>query len=176
MSDEEKNNDEETNKEETDDEASEEAEEEEDEENEEDEEEDDDEPESETEEATDVEVPEQFEDLISDIENMSVLELNDLVKVLEKKFGVSAAAMAAAGGGGGEQEEEKDEYTVELTGFGDSKIGVIKVVKSVLGLGLKEAKDLVEDAPVELKKGVPTEDAEEWKEKIEEAGGEVELK
>lgn len=124
----------------------------------------------------DVEVPEEFEEIIETIENMSVLELNQLVKVLEKKFGVSAQAVAVAGAGDAGGEEEKDEYTVELTSFGDSKIGVIKAVKSALGLGLKEAKELVEDAPTVLKEAVPTEDAEAMKEAIEEAGGEVELK
>ena len=125
-----------------------------------------------------VEVPEQFKALVEQIEQMTVLELNELVKVLEKKFGVSAAAVAVAapGAGGDGGAEEKDEFTVELTGAGDSKIGVIKVVKEVLGLGLKEAKDLVESAPTALKEGVKKEDAEEWKSKIEEAGGSVTLK
>jgi len=130
-----------------------------------------------TEEAEEVEVPEQFKKLIEDIEKMTVLELHELVKVLEKKFGVFAAAVAVAGGGAGaEAAEEKDEFTVELTSIGESKIGVIKAVKEVLGLGLKEAKDLVESAPAILKEGVKKADAEEWKTKIEEAGGKVELK
>lgn len=124
----------------------------------------------------DVEVPEKFEDIVEEIEGMPVIELNELVKLLEKKWGVSAQAVAAAGGGGGEEEEEKDAYDIELTDFGDSKIGVIKAVKAALGLGLKEAKGMVEDAPVVLKEGVPTEEAEEMKEAIEEAGGTVELK
>lgn len=124
----------------------------------------------------DVEVPEKFEDIVEKIEEMPVIELNELVKLLEKKWGVSAQAVAAAGGGGEEEEEEKDAYDVELTDFGDSKIGVIKAVKAALGLGLKEAKGMVEDAPVVLKEGMPTEDAEEFKENIEEEGGEVELK
>ncbi|MEX2514620.1 MAG: 50S ribosomal protein L7/L12 [Candidatus Paceibacterota bacterium] len=114
--------------------------------------------------------------MVEEIEGMPVIELNELVKLLEKKWGVSAQAVAAAGGGGGEEEEEKDAYDVELTDFGDSKIGVIKAVKSALGLGLKEAKGLVEDAPVVLKEKVATEDAEAMKEAIEEAGGSVELK
>jgi large subunit ribosomal protein L7/L12 len=124
----------------------------------------------------DVEVPEKFEDIVEEIEGMPVIELNELVKLLEKKWGVSAQAVAAAGGGGAEEEEEKNAYDVELSDFGDSKIGVIKAVKAALGLGLKEAKGLVEDAPVVLKEGVATEDAETMKEAIEEAGGEVELK
>jgi large subunit ribosomal protein L7/L12 len=127
-------------------------------------------------EGEDVEVPEKFADIVEQVEGMPVIELNELVKLLEKKWGVSAQAVAAAGGGGGEEEEEKDAYDVELTDFGDSKIGVIKAVKSALGLGLKEAKALVEDAPVVLKEKVATEDAEEMKEAIEEAGGSVELK
>lgn len=128
------------------------------------------------EEGEDVEVPEKFADIVEEIEGMPVIELNELVKLLEKKWGVSAHAAPASGGGGGEEEEEKDAYDVELTDFGDSKIGVIKAVKSALGLGLKEAKGLVEDAPVVLKEGVATEDAEAMKEAIEEAGGTVELK
>jgi large subunit ribosomal protein L7/L12 len=128
------------------------------------------------EEEEEVEVPKEFKKIIEDIEKMTVLELHSLVKVLEKKFGVSAAAVAVAGGGGGEAVEEKDEFTVELASIGESKIGVIKVVKEVLGLGLKEAKDLVESAPVVLKEGVKKEEAEEWKTKIEGAGGVANLK
>ena len=130
-------------------------------------------------EGAEVEVPEQFKKLVEDIEKMTVLELNELVKVLEKKFGVSAAAVAVAGAGaaGGDAGgEEKTDFTVELTAAGDSKIGVIKAVKEALGLGLKEAKDLVESAPAVLKEGVKQEDADELKAKIEEAGGTVELK
>lgn len=124
-----------------------------------------------------VEVPEEFKKLVEEIEQMSVLQLNQLVKVLEKKFGVSAAAVAvAAPGAGGGGAEEKDEFTVELVSVGDAKIQVIKAVKEILGLGLKEAKDLVESAPAVLKEGVKKEDAEAWKSKIEEAGGKVELK
>lgn len=116
-------------------------------------------------------------DIIEKVEQMNVLELNTLVKALEAKFGVSAAAVAVAGGGGGgAEEEEKSEFTVELTGAGDQKIAVIKAVKEVLGLGLKEAKDLVEGAPGVLKEKVAKEEAEEMKTKIEEAGGSVELK
>ena len=124
-----------------------------------------------------VEVPAKFAKLVEEVESMSVLELNELVKVLEKKFGVSAAAVAVAGpAGGGEAAEEKSEFNVELTAVGDQKIQVIKAVKEVLGLGLKEAKDLVEAAPTMLKEGMGKEDAEALKEKVEAAGGKVELK
>ena len=129
------------------------------------------------EEAPEVEVPAKFKKLVEEVENMSVLELHELVKVLENKFGVSAAAMAVAGpAAGGEEAEEKSDFNVELTGIGESKIGVMKAVKEILGLGLKEAKDLVECVPTVLKEGVPKADAEEMKKKIEEAGGSVELK
>lgn len=124
-----------------------------------------------------VEVPAQFKKLIEEIEKMTVLELHTLVKTLEKKFGVSAAAVAVAGpAAGGAAAEEKNEFTVVLASAGESKIAVIKVVKELLGLGLKEAKDLVDAAPSELKTGVKKEDAAEWKKKIEEAGAKVELK
>ncbi len=124
-----------------------------------------------------VEIPKEFEEIVSKIEAMSVLELHSLVKVLEKKFGVSAAAVAvAAPGAGGDAGEEKDSFTVELASFGDSKIGVIKAVKAALGLGLKEAKDLVEGAPVALKEGASKDDAEAIKSAVEEAGGTVNLK
>ena len=125
----------------------------------------------------DVEVPAKFKDLVETVENMSVLELNELVKLLEKKFGVSAAAVAVAGGAGAEGgAEEKDEFTVELASDGGAKIPVMKAVKELLGLGLKEAKELVESTPAALKEGVKKEEAEEMKAKIEEAGGKVELK
>lgn len=125
----------------------------------------------------DVEVPAKFKDLVETVENMSVLELNELVKLLEKKFGVSAAAVAVAGGAGAEGgAEEKDEFTVELSSDGGAKIPVMKAVKEILGLGLKEAKELVEGVPAVLKEGVKKEEAEEMKAKIEEAGGKVELK
>ena len=116
--------------------------------------------------------------IIDQVEKMTVLELHALVKILEKKFGVSAQAVAVAApaaegdGGGGEQSD----FTVELTSMGDQKIAVIKVVKDILALGLKEAKDLVESAPAVLKEGVKKEDAEEMQKKIEEAGGKVTLK
>ncbi|MEK9182319.1 MAG: 50S ribosomal protein L7/L12 [Patescibacteria group bacterium] len=109
---------------------------------------------------------------------MSVLDLNELVKLLEKKFGVSAAAVAVAApaGGAGAVAEEKSSFNVELKEAGAQKIAVIKVVKELLGLGLKEAKDLVDAAPSKLKDGMKKEDAEALKKKIEEAGGKVELK
>lgn len=119
-----------------------------------------------------------FADLIEKIEKMSVLELNDLVKTLEEKFGVSASAMMMAPGAaaGGAPAEEKDSFAVHLKSGGDKKIQVIKVVKEALGLGLKEAKDLVDGAPALLKEGVKKEDAENIKKLVEEAGGQVELK
>jgi large subunit ribosomal protein L7/L12 len=129
-------------------------------------------------EAEEVAVPDEYKDLIEKIENMTVLELHGLVKVLEKKFGVSAAAVAVAGTAGGDagDAEEKSDYVVHLAAVGDSKIGVIKAVKEVLGLGLKEAKDLVESAPADLKSGVKPDEAEEMKAKLIEAGASVELK
>jgi|SRR3989344_1697288 len=124
-----------------------------------------------------VEVPAKFKDLVEKIESMSVLELHELVKLLEKKFGVSAQAMAVAGpNGGGEAEEEKSLFTVKLISDGGAKIPVMKVVKELMGLGLKEAKDLVEGAPVDIKVDIKKSEAEEIKKKIEEAGGKVELK
>ncbi|HEY4513929.1 MAG TPA: 50S ribosomal protein L7/L12 [Candidatus Paceibacterota bacterium] len=127
---------------------------------------------------TAVETPAKFKTLVEHIEKMTVLELNELVKFLEKKFGVSAQAVAApaAAGAGAGAAEEKAEFNVELTSAGEQKIAVIKVVKEVLALGLKEAKDLVESAPAMLKEGVKKEQAEEWKKKIETAGGKVTLK
>ncbi len=126
-----------------------------------------------------VEVPAKFASLVSEIEKMSVLDLAELVKVLEEKFGVSAAApvaMAAAGAAAAPAAEEKTSFNVELTAAGDNKIGVIKVVREVTGLGLKDAKDLVDGAPKMVKEGVSKEDAEAMKKKIEEAGGQVVLK
>lgn len=131
------------------------------------------------EETTKTTVPAKFKDIVSKIEEMSVIELHELVKVLEEKFGVSAAAVAVAGpavAGGAEAAEEKSAFTVELTSSGEQKIAVMKVVKEVLALGLKEAKDLVDGAPSVLKEGVKKADAEEMKKKIEEAGGKVTLK
>lgn len=124
-------------------------------------------------------VPAKFEKIVSEIENMSVLDLNELVKVFEKKFGVSAAAVAAApaaGAGAGAGEEAKSTMDVELTDGGANKIAVIKVVKEVLALGLKEAKDMVDGAPAMLKTGMKKEEAEDLKKKIEEAGGKVTFK
>lgn len=115
------------------------------------------------------------EQIIEAVEKMTVLELNTLVKAIEEKWGVSATAVAAAGPAAAAA-EEKSEFNVELTSTGEQKIAVIKVVKEVLGLGLKEAKDLVESAPAMLKESVKKEDAEAWKKKIEEAGGKVTLK
>jgi large subunit ribosomal protein L7/L12 len=124
-----------------------------------------------------VEVPEKFQSIVTAIEEMSVLDLHELVKIFEKKFGVSAAAVAVAGGGAAEEAaEEKTEFDVELTAVGDGKIGVIKAVKAALGLGLKEAKELVDGAPAVLKAGMKKEDADALKEEVEAAGGTVELK
>ena len=121
------------------------------------------------------------EEIISAIESMTVLELSDLVKELEDKFGVSAAApvMAVAAGAAAPAaaaEEEKTEFNVELTEFGAKKLDVIKVVREITGLGLKEAKDLVDGAPKMVKEGVAKEEAEEMKKKLEEAGAKVTLK
>ena len=119
------------------------------------------------------------EEIMQAIENMTVLELSELVKAMEEKFGVSAAApvaVAAAPAAGAAAAEEKTEFDVILTAAGDKKIGVIKVVREVTGLGLKDAKALVDGAPKALKEGVSKEDAEAIKTKLEEAGAEVELK
>ena len=115
------------------------------------------------------------------IANMSVLEMSELVKEMEEKFGVSAAAaaVAAPAAGGGESEtaaEEKTEFDVILTSFGEKKINVIKEVRSITGLGLKEAKEAVESAPKAIKEGVSKEEAEEVKKKLEEAGASAEIK
>ena len=125
-----------------------------------------------------------FADLISQIEKLSVLELAELVKELEEKFGVTATAPVAtaptvgAGEAAGREEtaEEKTSFTVELAEVGDQKINVIKIVKEITGLGLKEAKDLVDSAPKPIKENVPKEEAEEIKKKLEEVGAKVELK
>lgn len=116
------------------------------------------------------------EQIIEAVEKMTVLELNTLIKAIEEKWGVSATAVAAAGPAAGPAAEEKSEFDVELTAIGDQKIAVIKVVKEALALGLAEAKTLVESAPAMLKQGVKKEQAEEWKKKIEDAGGKVTLK
>jgi large subunit ribosomal protein L7/L12 len=126
----------------------------------------------------------QIEKMMEDIKGMTVLELNELVKALEDEFGVSAAAaapvmMAGAVPGaaaGGEQAEEKTEFDVFLNSIGDKKINVIKVVREVTSLGLKEAKELVESAPAKVKEGVNKEEAEEIKKKFEEAGAQMEIK
>ena len=124
-----------------------------------------------------VEVPAKFEKIVSEIEKMSVIDLNELVKVFEAKFGVSATAVAAApAAGAAPAEEGKSTATVELTDAGANKIAVIKVVKEALGLGLKEAKDLVDAAPSQLKADMKKEEAEALKTQIEAAGGKVTLK
>ncbi len=124
------------------------------------------------------EVPAKFAAIVAEIEKMTVLELSELVKVFEKKFGVSAAAVAVAGPAGAAAggEEEKSTQDVELTDAGASKIAVIKVVKEVLALGLKEAKDLVDAAPSMIKEGLSKDDAAALKAKLEEAGAKVTLK
>ena len=122
------------------------------------------------------------EEFISQVESMTVLELNDLVKALEDHFGVSAAAAAiaapagGAGGAGAAEAEEQTEFDVVLTAIGDKKINVIKVVREVTSLGLKEAKELVESAPTKVKEGVTKEEAEEAKKKFEAAGAQIDLK
>jgi large subunit ribosomal protein L7/L12 len=126
-------------------------------------------------------VPEKFKALVEQVEKLSVLELSELVKVLEEKFGVSAAApmmMGAmpAAGAGAAPAEEKTEFNVELADAGANKINVIKVVREITGLGLKEAKDIVDAAPKSIKDNVAKAQAEEWKKKLEEAGAKVNLK
>lgn len=119
------------------------------------------------------------EEFIDAIKELSVLELNDLVKACEEEFGVSASAgvvVAAAGAEGGAAAEEKTEFDVELTEIGANKVKVIKVVREITGLGLKEAKDLVDSAPKVVKEGVSKEEADEIKEKIEAEGAKVTLK
>ncbi|TAN33070.1 50S ribosomal protein L7/L12 [Patescibacteria group bacterium] len=127
-----------------------------------------------------VEVPAKFKDLVEQVEKMSVLDLAELVKILEDKFGVSAAApammMAAPAAGAAPAAEEKTEFNVELTEAGASKINVIKVIKEITGLGLADAKALVDGAPKVIKEGVKKEEAEAMKKKIEEAGGKAALK
>ena len=117
---------------------------------------------------------------LTSLDSMSVMELNDLVKAIEEKFGVSAAAVAVSGGGGGgaaaPAAEEKTEFNVVLTGAGANKVGVIKAVREITGLGLKEAKDLVEGAPKEVKADVNKDEAAKIKKQLEDAGAKVELK
>lgn len=126
-------------------------------------------------------IPEKFKTLVKQIEELSVLELSELVKVLEEKFGVSAAApammMAApAAAGAAAEAEEKSDFDIELVAAGDSKIGVIKIVKELTGKGLKEAKDLVDAAPAVIKEKVPKADAEDIKKQLMDAGATVNLK
>jgi large subunit ribosomal protein L7/L12 len=133
------------------------------------------------EEKKEVEVPKKFKSLVEEIEKMSVLDLAELVSILEDKFGVSAAApMMVAGGapaaGGEEAAEEKTAFDVEITEAGGTKIAVIKVVRELTEMGLKDAKDLVDAAPKMIKEGVSKEDAEAAKKKLEEAGATVTLK
>jgi large subunit ribosomal protein L7/L12 len=121
------------------------------------------------------------EDILEAVGQMSVMDLNDLVKAFEEKFGVSAAAMAVAGpaagaGAGAAAAEEQTEFTVILADFGANKVGVIKAVREITGLGLKEAKDLVDGAPKPLKEGVSKADAEAAKKKLEEAVAKAEIK
>jgi large subunit ribosomal protein L7/L12 len=121
------------------------------------------------------------EDILEAVGQMSVMELNDLVKAFEEKFGVSAAAMAVAGpaggaAGGAPAAEEQTEFTVILADVGANKVGVIKAVREITGLGLKEAKDLVDGAPKPVKEGIAKADAEAAKKKLEEAGAKAELK
>jgi large subunit ribosomal protein L7/L12 len=135
-----------------------------------------------TEEKKEGEVPAKFADLVKSIETLSVLDLSELVKVLEEKFGVSAAApammMAAPGGaaGGADEADEQSSFDVELAAAGDNKIAVIKAVRSITEKGLKEAKDIVDAAPAILKEGVSKEEAGELKKQLEEAGATVNLK
>lgn len=117
-----------------------------------------------------------FDSFLTELEGASVLELNDLVKAIEEKFGVSAAAVAVAPAAAAGAAEEKSSFTVVLASAGEQKIAVMKVVKEALGLGLKEAKDLVDGAPATIKDGAKKEEAEALKKAIEEAGGKVELK
>ena len=121
------------------------------------------------------------EDLLKELSTKPIMEVVELVKMLEDEWGVSAAApvavaAAAAGGDAGEAEVEKDEFDVVLTSFGQAKVGVIKAVRTITGLGLKEAKDAVEGTPSTIKEGVAKGEAEEVKKQLEEAGGTVELK
>lgn len=116
-----------------------------------------------------------IENIIAEIKEASILELNDLVKAIEEEFGVTAAAPVAVAAGGAE-EAAKDSFDVELTSAGDKKVGVIKAVREITGLGLKEAKGLVDGAPANVKEGVAAAEAEEIKAKLEEAGATITLK
>jgi len=122
------------------------------------------------------------DDILEAISNMTVMEVVDLISAMEEKFGVSAAAavaaapVAAAGGDAGAAAEEQTEFDVQMSSFGSNKVSVIKAVRAITGLGLKEAKDLVESAPAAIKEGVPKDEAEEIKKQLEEAGASVEVK
>lgn len=135
-----------------------------------------------TEDKKEIKVPEKFKKLVEEIEKMSVLDLSELVKILEEKFGVSAAApimagaVPAAGAGEAAAVEEKTEFDVELTAAGAQKINVIKAVREITGLGLKEAKDMVDGAPKVIKEKITKKEAEEAKKKLEDAGATVTLK
>ncbi len=123
-----------------------------------------------------VDVPEKFQNIVSSIEKLSVLEVSELVKLLEEKWGVSAAAPIVAAAAGAVAVEEKSSFHVELTEAGPNKIGAIKAVREITGLGLKEAKDMVDAAPKVIKEGVAKAEAEEMKKKLEDAGAKVTLK
>jgi large subunit ribosomal protein L7/L12 len=121
-------------------------------------------------------IPEKFQVIVSAVEKMSVMDLAELIKVLEEKFGVSAAAPVAAAAAAGPVAEEKTQFDVEITAAGDNKIGVIKAIRELTQLGLKEAKDMVDTAPKVLKEGVSKADADAMKKRLEEAGAKVTLK
>ena len=123
-----------------------------------------------------VEVPAKFKDIVAGVEKLTLIELHELVKLLEEKWGVSAAAAVAVAAGPAEAVEEKSSFDVELTAAGATPIQVIKAVKEVLALGLKEAKELIDGAPSVLKTGMKKDEAEAFKKKIEDAGGKVTLK
>ncbi|MDP1708651.1 MAG: 50S ribosomal protein L7/L12 [Gammaproteobacteria bacterium] len=117
------------------------------------------------------------EDILESVSNMTVMEIVDLISAMEEKFGVTAAVAAAAGpAAGAAAAEEQTEFTLTMTKFGENKVGVIKVIRTVTGLGLKEAKDLVEGAPSVVKEGIPKKDAEDIKKQLEEAGATAEIK
>lgn len=117
-----------------------------------------------------------IENIVAELETATILELSELVKAIEEKFDVTAAAPVAVAAAGGEAAAEKDSFDVELTAAGDKKVATIKAVREITGLGLKEAKELVESAPKAVKEGLPKAEAEEAKKKLEAAGAKVELK
>jgi large subunit ribosomal protein L7/L12 len=123
-----------------------------------------------------VEVPAKFKDIVAGVEKLTLIELHELVKMLEEKWGVSASAAVAVAGPAAAAEEEKSSFDVELTASGATPIQIIKIVKEVLALGLKEAKDLVDGVPSMIKTGMKKDEAEALKKRIEEAGGKVNLK